>query len=148
MPDWFYPCLVASILGIYHYLKYRHDMKPYRNRSCTGRPWKLRFPNSSKYKIRTFLECFVDGMAISSRLRLKFHPDDLVMDVYKTTYGGKVPLADMMECETFLENLSEEFDIELAQVESMWREDVTLGELFSKIQLNTDKSNDLHYAGA
>ncbi len=35
-----------------------------------------------------------------------------------------------MECETFLENLSREFNKEEAEIFNFWKEDVTLGELY------------------
>ena len=104
---------------------------PYRGRACTGKAWKRAFPHASKQIIRSFLECFVDGMAFSSRTKLKFHPNDQVLDVYRSIYGGRTPRGDAMECETFLENLEREFGVSMKDLLANWHPEVTLGELFA-----------------
>ena len=83
-------------------------------------------------KFRTFLECFVDGFAFDSKKRLKFEPDDKVMDIYSTIYPPKQFLpVDALELETFAMNIEGEYKIKFNDV---WQEDVTLGEIFSKLR--------------
>ena len=38
-----------------------------------------------------------------------------------------------MECETFLENLSISFDIEMPKLMGQWYEQITLGELYESV---------------
>ena len=104
---------------------------PYRGRACTGRAWKRAFPVSSKEQIRTFLQCFVDGMAIPSTARLKFHPGDQVLAVYRALYSGRTPWGDQMECELFLEDVAAAFDKRVDDLLRVWHTEVTLGELFA-----------------
>jgi len=87
------------------------------------------FPNESKDTIREFLEAFVDGFAFKRNERLKFRPNDKVMDVYRalypTDFGG-----DSLELETFSANLEDKFNFDLSLVTN---NEVTLGELFKMI---------------
>jgi len=105
----------------------------YRGRKCAGKAWKKEFPNASKESIREFLECLVDGMCFSSKIKLKFHPNDQVLDIYRSLYFGRTPAGDNMECETFLENLSASFSIEHDELLNFWHEEVTLGELYKNV---------------
>jgi len=108
---------------------------PYRQRQCAGRAWRRRFPDAPADQIRTFLACLVDGMAFAQTSRLKFRPEDPVLDIYKAIYGGRVPFGDAMECESFACNLSDAFSVDLDVVQQCWRADVTLGELFEGVVL-------------
>ena len=107
--------------------------QPYGGRSCQGQHWRRAFPNSENTTTRTYLECFVDGMAFSSKHRLKFCPADRVLDVYRSIYGGETPFGDNLECETFLDNVSHSFDVELEHLYSIWHEELTLRELYGRV---------------
>jgi len=72
------------------------------------------------------LECFVDGMAFDGSERLKFEPSDEIIKVYRAIYGGKTPLSDAMECETFLEKLESEFKVNIVSLSKEWYEEITL----------------------
>lgn len=119
--------LVASVLAWRQW----HAPSPYRGRSCTGGAWRRAFPDAPKESIRHFLLCFTDGMAFSPKAKLKFHPNDQVLDVYRAIYGGRTPWGDAMECETFLENVGREFGIRTEELLVAWHREVTLGELFA-----------------
>jgi propanediol dehydratase small subunit len=103
----------------------------YRVRKCAGALWRRRFPSASKAEIRLFLDCFVEGMGFPRKLRLQFRPDDEVIGIYRSLYGGKTPVADSMECESFAELLASEFKVPLPQILKGWHEKVTLEELFA-----------------
>lgn len=126
--------IVIAVVGVFGYFQYTRAPSPYRGRECTGRAWKKAFPDEPKEKIRLFLECLVHGMALSSKTKLKFHPKDQVIDIYRSLYGGRTPMGDNLECETFVENLSVEFGIKEEAILRCWREDITLGELFTCIK--------------
>ena len=99
------------------------SLSKYWNKSdyFSAKKWKQSFPNSSNIEIRKFLECFVDGFAFSSKKRLKFEPDDKVMEIYNTIYPPKRFLAsDALELETFAMNLEDEYKIKFSEV---WQED-------------------------
>ncbi|AWF80223.1 hypothetical protein BTJ40_05030 [Microbulbifer sp. A4B17] len=126
-------CAIIFAVSLLAYLKYTKGPKAFRARKCQGKKWKLAFPDKNNDEIRLFLECLVEGMALSSKTRLKFSPNDKTIDIYKSLYNGKVPLGDNLECETFVEALSECFEKSIEEISEFWSEDVTLGELYAKV---------------
>ena len=131
MEDWIAYLFIALVVGVFGYVEFTRGPVPYRGRCCTGRAWEEAFPSHSSEKIRLFLICLVDGMALSPKTRLKFHPNDQVIDVYRSLYGGRTPFGDNMELETFFENLVETYGVEESSLEDIWREDISLGELYA-----------------
>jgi hypothetical protein len=106
----------------------RRRLDRYRTRSCTGSEWRRAFPNASKDSIRDFLESFTNGFAFRSKRRLKFSPDDKIMDIYKAHYPSNDWIrGDALELETFSMILEEDYKINLADVLT---DDLTLGQLF------------------
>ena len=112
------------------YREYSSGTKPYRLRPCHGRAWKAVFPAASKQRTRDYLTCFTEAMGFSPQIKLKFHPSDRVIDVYRSLYFGRIPLGDQMECETFLENVSSRFAVDEQCLTRCWHEQITLGELY------------------
>ena len=102
-------------------------LRRFWSRSCTGRLWKRRFPNSSKTEIREFLDLFIHAFGFSRSRRLCFAPDDHVMEIYRTLYPFPKVIADSMELEGFILKARERYGVDLL---SRWREDITLGELY------------------
>jgi len=135
MDKWQIVLLIAALI-IWVYLKEFKLPKPYQHRSCMGKKWKLMFPEAKNKDIRLFLTCFVEGMAFDEADKLKFEPQDKIIDVYKNIYGGKIPRGDEMECEYFVQSVAEEFEMDLDQVMKAWSEDTTLGEFFDFISKN------------
>jgi hypothetical protein len=101
------------------------------SRACTGIRWRRRFPDSSPSQIREFLSIFVDAFTFEQYRRLSFSPDDKVVEIYRGLYPEKF-MADCMELETLALGLRKRYGID---VESFWREDITLGELFARTRL-------------
>jgi propanediol dehydratase small subunit len=108
----------------------KRRLQRYWDRHCTGADWLNRFPNSPKDEIRRFLQAFAEGFAFKDQQRLKFAPDDKVMDVYRALYPSEGWL-DSLEIETFSKNLQKEYNFDLAKVTDP---DVTLGQLFEMIR--------------
>ena len=104
--------------------------KKYRIRNCTGKNWKKKFPDTSKEDIRRFLFLFTDAFAFSRKQKLKFEPDDKILDIYKALYPAKW-MADSLEVETLAEDIEREYNINFT---SIWHENLTLGDLFSKVK--------------
>lgn len=104
--------------------------RPYRFRSCEGRDWRLTFPAASKDEIRSFLSLFVSAFAFADKDKLKFRPDDKILDVYRSLYPSRW-LPDALEFETLAKDLQKRYELEL---ESVWSNDLTLGELFTCIR--------------
>jgi hypothetical protein len=117
-------CLLG--LSIYVELKRRKGMSRYWARTCAGREWKTKFPSATKEEIREFLNQFVDGFAYSRKKRLKFSPDDRVLDVYHAENPEEI-FADALELETFARNLQGRYGVDLAKLQ---RPDITLGDVF------------------
>ena len=70
--------------------------KKYRKRSCMGKNWKSTFPSSSKEDIREFLLMFTDAFAFSPSDKLKFEPDDKILDIYRELVAPSLSVfADM-----------------------------------------------------
>jgi len=127
---------IAAIFIVFLFFGYREfttGTSPYKGRRCNGKAWRKTFPNASNESIREFLDCFVDGMGFSSKIKLKFHPNDMIVDVYRSLYSGHTPAVDQMECETFLKNLSYSFGIEMPKLLDKWYEQITLGELYETV---------------
>jgi len=108
----------------------RRRLKQYWIRKCMGREWRRQFPEIPKADIRRFLDAFVDGFAFKSKNRLRFRPDDKVMDVYRALYPSK-GWPDALELETFAQNLEREYSFDLAKVIDP---NVTLGQLLGMIR--------------
>jgi len=104
--------------------------KKYRVRKCTGRNWKEKFPDSSKDEIRKFLGVFTDAFAFSGKQKLKFEPEDRILDIYKTLYPREW-MADALEVETLAEAVEAEYGIKF---EGLWSEGLTLGALFMAVK--------------
>jgi hypothetical protein len=121
--------LIAAV--VWALVRARAELEPYRERNCTGPAWRRAFPSAPKAEVRGYLRCFVEAMALPNRYALNFHPSDRVLEVYRALYGGRTPLGDHLECETFLEEVGLEFDIAVDDLVKAWHPDITLGELFA-----------------
>jgi propanediol dehydratase small subunit len=119
---------VALIGGAVSSAQLNRRLNAYWSRACAGRAWKRAFPSAGKREIRRFLRVFVDAFGFPQSRILKFLPDDRVFAIYRTIYPSK-STPDALEVETFAGDLSNTYRLDLA---SMWREDLTLGEIFSK----------------
>ena len=103
----------------------------YELRPCQGRQWKKEFPNAKKEDIRKFLKSLVAGMDFLEEDKLKFCPNDELIEIYRSFYGGKTPFSDEMECERFILGLSDAFKMEPEKLTEPWKDEhVTLGHIF------------------
>jgi propanediol dehydratase small subunit len=112
-------------------LKRKRLLQRFWSRPCTGRLWKRRFPDASKQSIREFLELFVDAFLFSSDKRLKFGPDDKIMDIYKSLHPCSWS-ADAMEYECLFIDLRRKYGFDVT--ESTMNRNTTLGQLFEAIR--------------
>ncbi|WP_417530449.1 hypothetical protein [Marinobacter lipolyticus] len=103
--------------------------KAYAVRRCMGREWKAAFPETRKAEIRDFLLLFVQTFAFKDQYKLRFEPDDRILDVYNATSNQWG--IDSMELETLSDALKKHYEVDLHLV---WHENLTLGELFSRVQ--------------
>ena len=117
----------------------RKRLSSYWKRSCTGAEWRNCFPGEPKDAIREFLQAFVDGFAFSNKKRLKFSPNDKVMDVYRALYPS-TGWADALELETFAINLEEKYGLDLTWVED---HEITLGRLFEMTRNSNQKMQNI-----
>jgi len=132
---------IAVLFSIPAEKERRRRLNKYWMRSCTGKKWKQQFPEVPKEEIRDFLENFVFSFAFNSKKRLKFEPDDKVMEVYRALYQKKWE-ADALEFE-FLEGvLKKEYGLKL---EEIWYDDMTLGQIF---KLTRDVPNHASVKGS
>ncbi len=128
---------VSALIAIPIELKRRRLLQRFWSRSCTGWEWRRRFPDASKDSIRDFLEEFVDAFAFSSQKRLKFSPDDKIMDVYKSLYPSSWD-ADGLEHASLCAGLQERYGLDFTA--SVMDENITLGQLFDMTR-NANSSN-------
>ncbi len=113
----------------------KRRLQRYWDRVCTGVKWRRRFPNIPKEEIRRFLEAFIDGFAFKSNQRLKFDPDDKVMDVYRALYPS-TGWPDALELETFANNLQHTYGFDLSQVHDT---NATLGQIFEMVRMKAQQ---------
>jgi len=106
--------------------------KRYRTRPCQGRAWRRAFPDATSGDIRAFLLLFTAAFAYREREKLKFRPDDVLMQIYRTHYPSKW-MADALELETFALYLEKRYGILLANI---WRSQLTLGQVFVRTRNN------------
>jgi propanediol dehydratase small subunit len=118
--------VVSVLIALPAELKRRRLLKRFWSRSCTGRQWRRCFPDASNEAIREFLESFADAFAFSSEKRLKFGPDDNVMDVYRSLYPYSWQ-PDAMELELLACNLEDRYGFDITRINDF---DITLGQIF------------------
>ena len=73
---------------------------------------------------------FVSAFAFADKDKLKFRPDDKILDVYRNLYPS-LWMPDALEFETLTYDLKKQYALDL---ETIWSDDLTLGELFSHIR--------------
>lgn len=123
--------IIVIVLTIFVALIFGEALpKKYKDRKCEGIAWKKEFPLSSSDDIRAFLSFFVEAFAFKDHHKLKFQPDDKLLDIYKLLYPHKWQ-ADAMEFETLADDLKSKYSLSLNEI---WHDDLTLGELFAKVQ--------------
>lgn len=106
----------------------------YVDRACQGLLWRRQFPQASKDDIRHFLRFFASCFAVQKKDMLRLSPDDALLAIYRARYPSRYD-PDALEFETLSKDLERKYDLSF---ESIWRDDLTLGELFSFI-LNTQQ---------
>jgi propanediol dehydratase small subunit len=108
------------------------SIRTYWQRSCTGRAWKRAFPQASNQEIRQFLYLFVIAFGFPKKRALCFAPSDRILQIYNSLYPIK-GWPDALELETLAIKLEASYRINLREI---WREDLTIGDLFSKTETN------------
>ncbi|AVS91373.1 hypothetical protein C8246_05660 [Paracidovorax avenae] len=102
---------------------------PFRGRPCQGRIWKRAFPHAGKEELRDFLAMFAGSFRLHAGERLRFAPEDRILDVYAARYPRKGGLGvDAMELEVLALETRGRYGVDL---EAMRSEHLTLGELFA-----------------
>jgi propanediol dehydratase small subunit len=101
--------------------------KTYRARACQGSGWRQAFPSATKQELREFLSLFVSAFAFDDREKLKLSPTDEVLQIYRAQYPSRLQ-PDAMELEKLALDLEHKHSFKL---ETLWKDDLTLGELFS-----------------
>ena len=102
-------------------------LRVYWRRACQGRAWRRAFPAARVDEIRTFLRTFTASFGFRNRQALAFCPTDHVLEVYGALYPSR-KWPDALELETFAGELETQYGFDL---QSVWREDLTLGEVFA-----------------
>jgi len=106
---------------------------PFTARSCQGRSWYRSFPEASMEEIREFLSTFTESFAFDDGEKLKLNPNDQLLDIYRALYPHNWQ-ADALEFEVLRDDLQSKYGITFS---SVWREGLTLGQLFQHVQQTT-----------
>jgi propanediol dehydratase small subunit len=124
-------CVLALVIGALAILAFLVDAIPanIRERKCQGAAWRRAFPDAPKQAVREFLSMFVDAFAFRKSERLKFSPEDKIIDIYRSVYPKRW-LPDALELETFAADLEKRFGFRL---ESVWSDQLTLGDVFRAV---------------
>jgi hypothetical protein len=70
----------------------------------------------------------VDSFGFPRKHRLRFRPEDKVMDLYRALNPPNWSIGDNMELESLIDDFRARYHIDLVP---LWREDITLGEVFA-----------------
>ncbi|MBK6323420.1 MAG: hypothetical protein IPF38_14930 [Burkholderiales bacterium] len=103
---------------------------PFGSRSCQGKDWRRSFPDATKTEIRQFLSVFTEAFAFKNREKLKFNPNDQLLDISHALYPHKWQ-ADALEFETLDEDLKSKYGVSFNKV---WRDGLTLGQIFEHVR--------------
>ncbi len=124
-------CVLALVVGVVAISAFFVDGLPasIRERRCQGAAWRRAFPDAPKQAIREFLSVFVDAFSFRTSDRLKFCPEDKIIDVYRSVYPKRW-LPDELELETFAKDLEKRFGFRL---ESIWCDQLTLEDVFREV---------------
>ncbi len=101
-------------------------LRIYWSRVCTGFRWRRRFPEASKAEIRSFLDVLTSSFGFGDKWRLRFAPDDKVMDVYRAL-NPLEGMPDSLELEELTVRLEERYGTDF---KAIWNKNITLGDLF------------------
>ncbi|HEX5682760.1 MAG TPA: hypothetical protein VFY73_01890 [Ideonella sp.] len=112
--------------------------KGYRARACQGRGWRKAFPSATKQEVREFLSVFVEAFGFYEKEKLKLAPTDQILQIYRAQYPSRLQ-PDAMEFETLAFDLERKHGFKL---EPLWKDTLTLGELFSQMQSHRAPQRD------
>lgn len=102
---------------------------PFNARRCQGKGWRQAFPSAPEQEIREFLSLFAAAFAFADKEKMKLHPDDRILDIYRSRYPGQL-LPDALELETLALKVKDKYGF---KIESVWDESLTLGQLYSRV---------------
>jgi hypothetical protein len=124
--------LIVIIFSINIEVRRKERLMKYWSRPCMGKQWKKRFPHVAKAEIRSYLEAFVESFAFKRDKKLKFEPNDKIIDIYQTLYPeNERHLGDGLELESFAVDLEKNYGVDLVAI---WNDELTLGQLFELIR--------------
>ena len=110
-------------------LIFPRTIRVYWERSCTGQAWKRSFPHASKHVFVGSFSCSPTRLHFKQAEFSTFAPADRVLTIYRALYPVK-GWPDALELETFALRLQQAYGVDLR---GMWRDNLTLGEVFYKI---------------
>ncbi len=134
----FFVLLLALLFAIVLEVAERIRLQKFLDRPCAGIRWHRRFPTVPQNEIREFLSIFTEAFAFDEKHRGKFAPDDQLLAIYRAQYVPQLSLDDFMEFESLTEALSTHYGIDL---QSVWSEDLSLGDLFAITQTKQERSD-------
>jgi propanediol dehydratase small subunit len=105
----------------------RRSLAPFLDRPHQAREWKRAFPDAPAADIREFLSLFIDAFCFRAKYKLSFAPSDVVLEIYRATNPDSF-VVDALELEMLSRNFKEHYGVDIGQI---WREDLSLGELFA-----------------
>ena len=138
---WLVLILLAGFVAALVEIQRSRAVRPYYERLCAGIRWRREFPEASAEDIREFLQLFVRAFGFPRKHRLRFRPDDKIMDLYRAINPPDWSIGDNLELESFIHDVQGRYHVDLTP---LCREDLTLGEVFSysrRNQPNTSKTN-------
>ena len=74
----------------------------------------------------------MDAFALRESQKLKLHPNDSILSIYRALYPYK-SMPDGLEFEELAISIEKVYRVKLIEV---WQESLTLGELFAAVQVN------------
>jgi propanediol dehydratase small subunit len=106
----------------------RKRLRKLLDRPCAGIRWHRRFPSEPHNDIRSFLKMFNQAFSFGEIQTCTFGPDERIFEIYIARYVPHLTVDDHLEFEFLAEALQATYARDLATI---WRKDLTLGDLFS-----------------
>ncbi|MDO5692850.1 MAG: hypothetical protein Q4G70_10275 [Pseudomonadota bacterium] len=131
-PWWWLACGIALALLIAMTERARRlRWRPVHCRGCQGRAWRRAFPQASKADIRRVLALVGEAFGVAPRHRLKLHPNDRLLEIYRMNNPPRGWAGDALEFETLHAAVLTQYRIDL---QPLWHDSFTVGDLLSAAQ--------------
>ena len=129
LPAWALGLLWLALVCVLVEHAHRRRWRAVLCRACRGRAWRRAFPRDTKDDIRALLALVADAFVIAPRHRLKLHPDDRLLWLYRLNNPHRWT-PDSLEFEALHDSILKHHGVDL---QPLWHDGFTVGDLLRAI---------------